>query len=65
MNHEGKPTLSQYCDTTYDGYEGAISISVFATDGGLVLSHANGQVTLQSEHRGEGELWKLAEVGSQ
>ena len=68
VNHEGKPTLSQYCDTTWlvsDGYEGAISISVFATDGCLVLSHANGQVTLQSEHRGEGELWRLAEVGSQ
>ena len=68
VNREGKPTLSRNCETKWlvsDRYEGAISISVFATDGCLVLSHANGQLTLQSDYRGEGELWKLAVVGSQ
>ena len=63
VNREGKPTLSRNCETKWlvsDRYEGAIIISVFATDGCLVLSHANGQLALQSDYRGEGELWKLA-----
>ena len=68
VNGKGKPTLSRKCETKWlvsEEYEGAISISDYATDGCLVLSHANGQLTLQSDYRGEGELWKLAVVGSQ
>ena len=68
VNDEGKPTLSRECETQWlvsQEYNGAISISVFSTDGYLVLSHANGELTLQSDYRGEGELWKLAGVGSQ
>ena len=63
VNREGTPTLSLRGDTKWlvsDRYEGRISISVFATDGCLVLSHADGQLALQSDYRGEGELWKLA-----
>ena len=68
VNREGKPTLSRNCETKWlvsERYEGAIIISVFATGVCLVLSHANGQLTLQSGYRGEGELWKPAVVGSQ
>ena len=68
VNREGKPTLSRHCETKWlvsERNEEAIIISVFATGVCLVLSHANGQLTLQSGYRGEGELWKPAVVGSQ
>ena len=68
VNREGKPTLSRTCETTWlvsKRYDEAISISVFTTDGCLLLSHANGRLTLQTDYRGEGEWWKLAALDSQ